>query len=148
MPPKEEEQLNFSLRESLLLREFTSLDDFLNAVDDRVNIKIAQGMKKALGLVVESLDQHVQAKVGLLVREEIGRREEAEGSEVWALGSQKNLKFIINHEIDLRILELHWEILRMKEVQKEQKYGADGRNLVDSGKVIGTKGRVSGRKRV
>ena len=107
MPPKEEEQLNFSLRESLLLREFTSLDDFLNAVDDRVNIKIAQGMKKALGLVVESLDQHVQAKVGLLVREEIGRREEAEGSEVWALGSQKNLKFIINHEIDLRILELH-----------------------------------------
>ena len=36
----------------------------------------------------------------------------------------------------------------MKEVQKEQKYGADGRNLVDSGKVIGTKGRISGRKRV
>ena len=42
---------------------FQNIDDFFKVVDDRVNIKIAQGMKKAMALVVESLDQHVKHKI-------------------------------------------------------------------------------------
>lgn len=62
---------NFTMRESFILREFTSLDDFLNTVDDRVNIKIAQGMKKALQLVVENLDLHIKTKLRLIITNEM-----------------------------------------------------------------------------
>lgn len=61
----------FTMRESFILREFTSLDDFLNTVDDRVNIKIAQGMKKALQLVVENLDLHIKTKLRLIITNEM-----------------------------------------------------------------------------
>ena len=51
------EKHDLSMSNSFLIKEFTNLDDFLNAVDDRVNIKIAQGMKKATQLIIDKLDQ-------------------------------------------------------------------------------------------
>lgn len=62
---------NFTMKDSFILKEFTSLDDFLNTVDERVNIKIAQGMKKALQLVVESLDKHIKTKLKIIIQNEM-----------------------------------------------------------------------------
>ena len=41
-----------NLRESFFHEDLNSVDEFFNNVDDRVNHKIAQGMKKAIRLIV------------------------------------------------------------------------------------------------
>ena len=46
------EKLDINISQSFIMNEFGHMDDFLNAMDDRVNIKIAQGIKKAMQLVI------------------------------------------------------------------------------------------------
>ena len=70
--PQDDQMLN--LRESIFHQDLTSVDDFFNNVDDRVNEKIALGMKKAIRLIVGQFDKHMLAKMKLLVKEEVDER--------------------------------------------------------------------------
>ena len=45
-----------NLRESFFHDDFHSVDQFFNNVDDRVDHKIASGMKKAVRLIVDRFD--------------------------------------------------------------------------------------------
>lgn len=46
-----------NLRESFFHDDFHSVDQFFNNVDDRVDHKIAAGMKKAVRLIVDRFDR-------------------------------------------------------------------------------------------
>ena len=85
-----------NLRNSFILNEFTSLDDFLNAVDDRVNIKMAHGMKKVMQVVVEKLDHLIQNKVKLIVPDEVSK------PDYWS-AKNSDLQSLIKSEVQQRI---------------------------------------------
>ena len=48
-----------------------SNEDLLNVLEERINIKISEGLKKAMTLVVQKLDSLVQSKVKELVQDSI-----------------------------------------------------------------------------
>ena len=63
-------------------------DEYMQKIDDRVNQKIAKGMKKAIHLIVGKFDEMYQEKMKLFMKEEIDgkilevRREMAELREI------------------------------------------------------------------
>ena len=68
LPPGSE---HVSLKSSFLLNEFNNLDHFYSSVDHRINIKLAQTMKKAIMLIIEEVDSHLSNKMELLVQNEV-----------------------------------------------------------------------------
>jgi len=48
-----------SLKDSFLKNEFASVDEFYDNIDHRINSKIAQGMKKAILIIIEEIDIHL-----------------------------------------------------------------------------------------
>lgn len=53
---EENDACPLNLRESFFHDDFHTVDQFFNNVDDRVNQKIAIGMKKAIKLIVGKFD--------------------------------------------------------------------------------------------
>ena len=47
------------------------VDEVDSAVDDRINQRIAHGIKKAMEVLVNSLDRHFQNKMRLLVTDQV-----------------------------------------------------------------------------
>ena len=70
-PPNTQETSILNLRESFFHEDLTSVDEFFNNVDDRVNHKIAQGMKRAIRLIVGQFDKHMLNKIKMIVRDEL-----------------------------------------------------------------------------
>jgi len=66
---KERGMLN--LTDSFLRREFSTEEDQFNIIDARVNNQIAEGMKKAVRLIVNKLDTHIKSQLKLIVMEEV-----------------------------------------------------------------------------
>lgn len=96
---KPQDKIDFNISQSFIINEFTHLDDFLNAVDDRVNIKIAQGIKKAMQLVIEKLEQLIQSKVKLIVQDQITQ------PEYWS-SKNSDLQSLVKDEVNQRIQEI------------------------------------------
>lgn len=96
---KPQDKIDFNISQSFIINEFTHLDDFLNAVDDRVNIKIAQGIKKAMQLVIEKLEQLIQSKVKLIVQDQISQ------PEYWSI-KNSDLQSLVKDEVNQRIQEI------------------------------------------
>ena len=70
-PSNTQETSILNLRESFFHEDLTSVDEFFNNVDDRVNHKIAQGMKRAIRLIVGQFDKHMLNKIKMIVRDEL-----------------------------------------------------------------------------
>lgn len=66
------------------------MDEFLNAVDDRVNIKIANGIKKAMHLIIERIEVLIQSKVKLVVHDEITQ------PDIWSAKNEEWMGFVNN----------------------------------------------------
>ena len=60
-----------NLTDSFLRREFSTEEDQFNIIDARVNNQIAEGMKKAVRLIVNKLDTHIKSQLKLIVMEEV-----------------------------------------------------------------------------
>ena len=58
-------------RECFARDEIKSMDELFLKVDERVNSKIALGMKRVIHLIVEKFDRHVKDQLRLLVSEEV-----------------------------------------------------------------------------
>lgn len=55
------------LRDCFETEEIGSIDELFIRVDERVNTKMAHGMKRAIHLIVEKFDRHVKDKIKLFV---------------------------------------------------------------------------------
>ena len=73
----ENEQIGFSnfkesfLRDCFEQEEIGSIDELFVRVDERVNTKMAHGMKKAIHLIVEKFERHVKDNIRLFVQQEV-----------------------------------------------------------------------------
>lgn len=70
----------------------------LATLDDRVNHKVTQGIKKAMEVVIDNLDNHIQSKLRLIIKDEVRRHH-------YSLGccDMKLARAIANQEIDKKI---------------------------------------------
>lgn len=49
----------------------TTVEEYFQNIDERLNTKVAGGMKKVMHLVIKKLDTLVQNKVKFLIRDEV-----------------------------------------------------------------------------
>ena len=47
---------------------------FRSTIDDRINFKIAEGLKRGTKLIFNKLNTHIQSKVKLMIDEEVDKR--------------------------------------------------------------------------
>ena len=50
------------------------VEECFKTIDDRINFKIAEGLKRGTKLVFQKLNQHIQCKIKLMIDEEVDRR--------------------------------------------------------------------------
>ena len=50
------------------------VEDCFKTIDDRINYKIAEGLKRGTKLIFQKLNQHIQCKVKLMIDDEVDKR--------------------------------------------------------------------------
>lgn len=67
------ESITLSLEDSFFLEKGkeATVEDYFKNIDERVNIKIAQGMKQAMHLIIKKLDVLIQNRLSYMVKDEV-----------------------------------------------------------------------------
>lgn len=67
------DSITLSLEDSFFLEKGkeATVEDYFKNIDERVNIKIAQGMKQAMHLIIKKLDILIQNRLKLMVKDEV-----------------------------------------------------------------------------
>jgi hypothetical protein len=67
------ESITLSLEDSFFLEKGkdATVEDYFKNIDERVNIKIAQGMKQAMHLIIKKLDVLIQNRLTYMVKDEV-----------------------------------------------------------------------------
>ena len=50
------------------------VEECFKTIDDRINYKIAEGLKRGTKLVFQKLNSHIQSKIKIMIDEEVDRR--------------------------------------------------------------------------
>lgn len=67
------DSITLSLEDSFFLEKGkdATVEDYFRNIDERVNIKIAQGMKQAMHLIIKKLDVLIQNRLKYMVKDEV-----------------------------------------------------------------------------
>ena len=72
--PKFRDSITLSLNDSFFQdtgKESTTVEDYFQNIDERVNSKVANGMKKVMRLMIKKLDTHFQEKMEILLQDKV-----------------------------------------------------------------------------